>query len=91
MRIRPLEAADVAAVAPALAGLPLMLRYGRGATALERALASALARGDRLLLADDHPVFLRGLVATFDDVPDGQGCAAWSIGYLKGIREGTQA
>jgi len=32
----------------------------------------------------------KGVVAVepFDYVPDGPGCAAWSIGYLKGIREG---
>jgi sugar phosphate isomerase/epimerase len=31
-----------------------------------------------------------GVVAVepFDYVPDGPGCAAWSIGYLKGLREG---
>ncbi|HEY8050599.1 MAG TPA: sugar phosphate isomerase/epimerase family protein [Ramlibacter sp.] len=33
-----------------------------------------------------------GIVAVepFDYVPDGPGCAAWSIGYLKGIREGVR-
>jgi sugar phosphate isomerase/epimerase len=35
----------------------------------------------------------RGTVAVepFDYVPDGPGCAAWSIGYLRGLAEGTQA
>jgi GNAT superfamily N-acetyltransferase len=53
MRIRPLEAADVPAIAPGLAALQLMVRYGRSAASLERALAAALAPGDRLLVADD--------------------------------------
>jgi sugar phosphate isomerase/epimerase len=35
----------------------------------------------------------KGTVAVepFDYVPDGPGCAAWSIGYLKGLAEGTHA
>ncbi|HUR88374.1 MAG TPA: sugar phosphate isomerase/epimerase family protein [Ramlibacter sp.] len=35
----------------------------------------------------------QGVVAVepFDYVPDGPGCAAWSIGYLKGIAEGLHA
>lgn len=30
-------------------------------------------------------------VEPFDYVPDGAGCAAWAIGYLKGLAEGTRA
>ena len=35
----------------------------------------------------------RGTVAIepFDYVPDGPGCAAWSIGYLRGLAEGSRA
>ena len=35
----------------------------------------------------------RGTVAVepFDYVPDGPGCAAWSIGYLRGLAEGSRA
>jgi D-psicose/D-tagatose/L-ribulose 3-epimerase len=29
-------------------------------------------------------------VEPFDYLPDGPGCAAWSIAYLKGLREGMQ-
>jgi GNAT superfamily N-acetyltransferase len=53
MRIRPLEAADAAAIAPGLAALPLMVRYGRDVAALARTLEAARARGDRLLVAEE--------------------------------------
>jgi D-psicose/D-tagatose/L-ribulose 3-epimerase len=41
----------------------------------------------RRMQAEGH---YRGIVAVepFEYVPDGLGCAARSIGYLKGIREG---
>lgn len=60
MRIRPLEADDVATLAPALAALPLMARYGRGAAGLARAIEAARARGEGLLVADEDGA-LRGL------------------------------
>ncbi len=53
MTVRPLAAADVPALARALAGLELLARYGRGAAALEADLGAALARGDGLLLAEE--------------------------------------
>jgi GNAT superfamily N-acetyltransferase len=53
MTIRPLVAADVAVLAPAIARLPLLVRYRRDAAALGRDLGDALARGDGLLAADD--------------------------------------
>ncbi len=53
MRIRPLDPAEIPALAVGLAGLPLMLRYGRDAAALTRALEAARARGEGLLVADD--------------------------------------
>jgi GNAT superfamily N-acetyltransferase len=53
VRIRPLEAAEVPALSEALAALPLMVRYGRGAAALARALEAGCARGDGLLVAED--------------------------------------
>ncbi len=51
MTIRPLEEDEIPALARALAALPLMVRYGRDAQALERALRAAHARGDGLLVA----------------------------------------
>ena len=53
MRIRPLAAEEIPALARALAGVPLMVRYGRAPDALERSLAAAHARGERLLVADE--------------------------------------
>jgi GNAT superfamily N-acetyltransferase len=53
VRIRPLEIAEIPALAEALAALPLMVRYGRDAGALARALEGALARGERLVVAED--------------------------------------
>lgn len=52
MEVRPLAAEEIPALARALAGVPLMVRYGRGAAALEASLAAAQARGDRLLVAE---------------------------------------
>ncbi|GEJ55863.1 GNAT family N-acetyltransferase [Anaeromyxobacter diazotrophicus] len=49
MSVRPLRPADVPALAPALAALPLMARYRRSADAIAADLAAALARGDGLL------------------------------------------
>ncbi len=60
MQIRGLENGEVPALARSLATLPLMVRYGRGAEALERSLRAALARRDGLLVAADGEV-LRGL------------------------------
>jgi ribosomal protein S18 acetylase RimI-like enzyme len=51
VEIRPLAPADVPALADGLAALPLMVRYGRDARALSRALEAALARGEGLLVA----------------------------------------
>jgi ribosomal protein S18 acetylase RimI-like enzyme len=53
VKIRPLAAADVPALAEGLAALPLMIRYARDAAALARSLEAALARGEGLLVADD--------------------------------------
>jgi GNAT superfamily N-acetyltransferase len=60
MTIRPARSEDLAALAPGLAALPLMERYGRTAEALARALSGALARGDGLLVAEEDAA-LRGL------------------------------
>lgn len=59
MSIRPLAAADVAPLSAALAGLPLMQRYGRTADALARDLQSHAARSESVLVLDDGQ--LRGL------------------------------
>jgi GNAT superfamily N-acetyltransferase len=58
--VRPLAPAELPDVARALAGVPLMVRYGRSPEALERALSAAHARGERLLVADDAGA-VRGL------------------------------
>jgi len=49
--VRPLEAAEVPALAATLAQLPLLLRYGRDAARLESDLRAALGRGEGLLVA----------------------------------------
>jgi len=51
--IRPLRPADVSPLAAALAPLPLLERYGRGAAALAADLSSAMARGEGLLVAEE--------------------------------------
>ncbi len=53
MRIRPIEIADIPALAEGLAAVPLMVRYGRDAAALSRALEAARARGEGLLAAEE--------------------------------------
>lgn len=60
VRVRPLDPAELPALACGLAGVPLMVRYGRDAAALERSLAAAHGRGEGLLVADDGGT-LRGL------------------------------
>jgi GNAT superfamily N-acetyltransferase len=60
VRTRPLEPAEIPVLARGLAEVPLMVRYGRGAAALERSLAAAHGRGEGLLVADEGGV-LRGL------------------------------
>lgn len=60
MRTRPLEPAEIPALARALAELPLMVRYRRDAAALERSLSAAHGRGEGLLVAEDAGS-LRGL------------------------------
>jgi ribosomal protein S18 acetylase RimI-like enzyme len=50
--VRPILPGEVASLAGALASLPLLRRYGRAAGALAGDLAAALARGERLLVAD---------------------------------------
>jgi ribosomal protein S18 acetylase RimI-like enzyme len=60
VQIRPLAAEEIRALARALAGVPLMVRYGRAPEALERALAAAHARGERLLVAEEGGA-IRGL------------------------------
>lgn len=51
MDVRPLDPAEIPALARALAGVPLMVRYGRTPDALDAALRAAHARGERLLVA----------------------------------------
>ncbi len=51
--IRPLAAADLAALAAGLAELPLLRRYGRSAGKLLATLEAAVARGDGLLVAEE--------------------------------------
>jgi ribosomal protein S18 acetylase RimI-like enzyme len=51
--IRPLTPADIAPLAQGLAALPLLARYGRTPAQLDSALAGALARGERLRVADE--------------------------------------
>lgn len=51
MEIRPLAADEIPALSRALAGVPLMIRYGRAPEALARAISAAHARGERLLVA----------------------------------------
>jgi GNAT superfamily N-acetyltransferase len=58
--VRPLAPAEIPALARGLAGVPLMIRYGRGAEALERSLAAAHARGEGLLVAEEGGA-VRGL------------------------------
>ncbi len=60
MEIRPLSPREIPAVARALAGVPLMVRYGRTPEALERALAAAHGRDERLLVAEEGGA-VRGL------------------------------
>ncbi len=60
MVVRPLDPAELPALARALAEVPLMKRYRRDAAALERALAAAHGRGEGLLVAEDGGI-VRGL------------------------------
>lgn len=53
MRVRPLDPAEIPELARALADVPLLVRYGREAPALARALAAAHARGEGLLVAEE--------------------------------------
>lgn len=53
MSVRAATIGDTGVLAPLLARLPLMERYGRDATALARDLADALARGDGLVVAEE--------------------------------------
>jgi GNAT superfamily N-acetyltransferase len=52
--LRLLVPSDVVPLAEALARLPLMARYGRGAARLAADLGAALERGDGLLVWDDQ-------------------------------------
>ncbi len=54
MNVRPIAPAEVPAIAAGLADLPLMVRYGRDAAALARALEAARARGEGLLVAEEE-------------------------------------
>jgi ribosomal protein S18 acetylase RimI-like enzyme len=58
--VRPLAREEVPALAGALAALPLLVRYGRDAPGLARALEAAHARGESLLVAEEGGA-LRGL------------------------------
>jgi len=52
MSVRPLQSQDVHPLSEALALLPLMQRYNRPASTIAESLASALARGDGLIVFD---------------------------------------
>jgi len=86
MSVRPLAADDVPALAPALARLPLMARYGRSAERIAKDLEVALARGEGLLAWDEGGA-ARGL-AWF--LPQGTFALG---GYLKliAVAEGAQS
>ncbi len=60
MPVRPLARDELPALAAALAPLPLMVRYGRDAGGLTRALEAAAGRGESLLVSEEAGV-LRGL------------------------------
>ena len=60
MEVRPLRTAEIPELARALSAVPLMERYRRTPDALERALAAAHARGERLLVAAEDGA-IRGL------------------------------
>lgn len=60
MTIRPLDPAEIPALAADLARLPLMERYGNDAGRLGKALEGALGRGESLLVAEEDGA-LRGL------------------------------
>jgi GNAT superfamily N-acetyltransferase len=51
--VRPADAAELPALAAAVAPQPLLQRYGVTAEGLARDLAAALARGEPVLVADD--------------------------------------
>ena len=57
MDVRPLAREELPGLAAALAALPLLVRYGRDAAALARALEAARDRGEGLgkLVADSWP------------------------------------
>lgn len=54
MTIRALAPGDLPALSGALARLPLMERYGRGADRIQADLTAALAHGDGLLVEEDR-------------------------------------
>jgi ribosomal protein S18 acetylase RimI-like enzyme len=58
--IRDAQPADAAPMAAAVAGQPLLIRYGTTAEKLGRDLGAAIARGEGVLVADDGGE-LRGL------------------------------
>lgn len=58
MRVRPLQAEEIPALARAVAETPLMARYGRQAPGMERALSRAHERGDGLLVAAEDGAVL---------------------------------
>lgn len=60
MNIRPIQPAELPALAEALARVPLMVRYGNDAARLGKAFAAALDRGESLLVAEEDGV-VRGL------------------------------
>ncbi len=85
MTVRPLRASDIPALAPALAALPLMTRYRRGADRVAADLEAALARGDGLL-AWEVAGAARGLAWFLREATFGMG------GYLRliALAEGAQ-
>jgi ribosomal protein S18 acetylase RimI-like enzyme len=58
MNVRPLDPAEIPALAADLARLPLMERYGNDAGRLGKAFEGALGRGESLLVAEEDGVLL---------------------------------
>jgi GNAT superfamily N-acetyltransferase len=54
MITRPLTPQDLPALSPDLADLPLLRRYGRSSAKLEATLATALERGEGLLVCEER-------------------------------------
>ena len=84
MSIRSLCSDDIPGLASALAELPLLVRYGRGAAAIARDLELALARGEGLVVEESS----QGVVACAWFLPSG---TLGMGGYLKLIAVTSRA